>query len=171
MTAEKAGRAAVEGAWETLRKLKEQWVLLMFLTGAMLWVRDTYDEFAKLPSLVRQQMSGLTQLETVVTRLEAEVKLRLMEDRSPVLEFPGTKHVIDDGAPGAWTVLHWRPVQRLRDECVPGAIDVWMVDRSGQWFSVETALAPMPAIEGESDLAFGVRVRPQMDPGRAQVRV
>ena len=51
------------------------------------------------------------------------------------------------------------------------AIDAWMVDRNGQWFSVETAVAPMPALEGEADLAFGVRVHPQMDRGRAQVLV
>ncbi len=35
----------------------------------------------------------------------------------------------------------------------------------------ETAVAPMPALEGEADLAFGVRVHPQMDRGRAQVLV
>lgn len=171
MTAEMAGKAAVEGIWETLRKLKEQWVLLVFLTGALLWARDTYDEFAKLPSLVRQQMSGLSTLEATVTRLEAEVKRRLTEDHAPVLGFPGTKHGIDDGAPGAWTVLHWRPVERLRYDCVTSAIDAWMVDQNGQWFSVETAVAPMPALEGVADLAFGVRVHPLMARGRAQVLV
>ncbi len=77
MTAELAGKAAVEGFWVTLRKLKEQWVLLVFLTGALLWARDTYDEFANLPSLVRQQMAGLAALEATVTRLEAEVVRRL----------------------------------------------------------------------------------------------
>ena len=171
MTAEMAGKAAVEGAWVTLRKLKEQWVLLVFLTGALLWARDTYDEFAKLPSLVRQQMSGLSTLEATVTRLEAEVKRRLTEDHAPVLEFPCTRHGIDDGAPGAWTVLHWRPVERLRNDCVPSVIDAWMVDQNGQWFSVETAVAPMPALEGVADLAFGVRVHPLMDRGRARVLV
>ncbi len=90
MTAELAGKAAVEGFWVTHRKLKEQWVLLVFLTGALLWARDTYDEFVKLPSLVRQQMTGLATLEATVTRLEAEVVRRLTEDHSPVLGFPGT---------------------------------------------------------------------------------
>jgi len=155
----------------TLRRVREQWVLLLFLTGTLLWARDTYDEFAKLPSLVRQQMSGLATLEATVTRLESEVKRRLMEDHSPVLGFPGAKHGIDDGAPGVWTALHWFPVKRLRDDCVPSAIDAWMVDQRGQWFSVETAVSPMPALEGEADLAFGVRVHPMMDRGRAQVLV
>ena len=171
MTAELAGKAAVEGFWVNLRNLKGQWLLLMFLTGTLFWARDTYDEFVNLPSLVRQQMGGLAALEATVTRLEAEVVRRLKEDRSPVLGFPGTKHGIDDGAPGAWTTLHWRPVERLRDDCAPSVIDAWMVDRNGQWFSVETGVAPMPALEGESDLAFGVRVHPQMDRGRARVLV
>ena len=168
MTAEMAGKAAVGGIWVTLRKMKEQWVLLMFLSGALLWLRDTYDEFAKLPGLLHQQMSGLAQLEATVTRLEAELKLRLTEDHSPVLGFPGAMHGIDDGAPGTWTVLRWRPVERLRDDCVPGAIDAWMVDQGGQWFSVETALAPLPVLEGETELAFAVRIHPQMGLGRAR---
>ncbi len=80
MTAELAGKAAVEGFWVTFRKLKEQWVLLVFLTGALLWARDAYDEFANLPSLVRQQMAGLAALEATVTRLEAEVRLRCIQE-------------------------------------------------------------------------------------------
>jgi hypothetical protein len=143
-------------------------MLLMFFAGALIWTRDTYDEFAKLPALVRQQMNGLAQLEVTVTRLEAEVKRRFTQDHSPVLGFPGADHGIDDGAPGAWTLLRWRPVRRLRDDCVPSGINAWMVDRNGQWFSVETALAPMPALEGEADLAFGVRIHPQMEGGRAR---
>ena len=171
MTAKMAGRAAIGGLWVTLDKLKEQWLVLVFLTGALLWARDTYDEFNKLPSLVRQQMSGLAALEATVTRLEAEVKGRMTENHSPVLGFPGTRHGIDDGAPGAWTALRWSPVQRLRDGCVSSAFDAWMVDRNGQWFSVETAVESMPAFEGEADLAFGVKVHPLMDRGRAQVLV
>jgi hypothetical protein len=171
MTAKMAGKAAIDGVWVTLSKLKEQWVLLVFLTGALFWVRDTYDEFAKLPMLVRQQMSGLAALEATVTRLEAQVVRRLKVDRSPVLGFPGTKHGIKDGVPGAWTTLYWRPVKRLRGDCVAIAIDAWMIDRNGQWFSVETAVAPMPALEGEADLAFGVRVHPLMSLGRARVLV
>lgn len=171
MTAKMAGKAAIDGVWVTLKKLKEQWVLLVFLTGALFWARDTYVEFANLPTLVRQQMSGLAKLEATVTRLEAQVMRRLKDDRSPVLEFPGAKHGIDDGAPGAWTTLYWRPVERLRDECVASAINAWMIDRNGQWFPVETAVAPMPALEGTADLAFGVRVHPMMDLGRARILV
>ena len=171
MTAEMAGKAAVEGIWETLRKLKDQWLLLVFFAGAALWGRDTYEEFANLPALMREQMSGLATLEVTVARLEAEVTRRLGGDHSPVLAFPGMRHGMDDGAPGAWAVLRWRPVKRLRDDCVPQAIDAWMIDADGEWFTVETAVAPLPVLQAETDFAFGVRVHPEMEPGRAQVLV
>lgn len=171
MTAEMAGRVAVEGAWAGLRRLREQWVLLVFFAGALIGLRDTYDEFAKLPALVRQQVSGLATLEAKVTQLDAEVMRRFTVDQSPVVAFPGTKHSVDDGAPGAWTVLHLRPVRRLREACVPRRIDAWMVGRDEQWFTVETSVTLMPALEGETDLDFGVRVHPLMKRGRARVLV
>ena len=171
MTAEMAGKAAVEGVWTTLRRLKEQWVLLTFFAGALIWARDTWDEFAALPALMREQAGGLAALETRVGRLEDAVARRPAPDRSPVRGFPGTGHAIADGAPGAWTVLSWRPVEGLRGDCAPAALDAWMVDAAGAWFAVETSLAPMPAIEGETDLAFRLRIHPRMVPGRAQALV
>jgi hypothetical protein len=171
MTAELAGKVAVEGVSATLRRIREQWVLLVFFAGALFWLRDTYDEFAKLPALMRQQMSGLATLEATVTRLEAEVKRQLVGDHSPVLAFPGTEHGIDDGAPGDWTVVRWHPLRLLRADCTPLAIEAWMVDQGGQWFSVETSVAPIPAPEGDTDLAFGVRIHPRMDLGHALVLV
>jgi hypothetical protein len=171
MTAEMAGKVAVEGVWSTLRRVREQWVLLVFFGGALLWLHDTYEEFAKLPALVRQQMSGLAAVEATVARLETEVTRRLEADRSPVLGFPGTGHGVEDGKPGAWTVIRWRPLRRLRADCSALAVDAWMVDQSGRWFSVETSVAPIPVPEGDTDLAFGARIDPKMDPGRAMALV
>lgn len=171
MTADLAGRAALEGVWGTLKRLKEQWLLVLFLSGAVFWVRDTYDEFAKLPPLVRQQMTGLAELQETVTRLEGEVKRRLTGDRSPVLVFPGTQHGVADAAAGAWTTLSLRPVRRLRDDCVPRGIDAWMVDHRGRWFSVETAMRSMPLLRDETDLAFGVLVPAATAAGRAKLLV
>jgi hypothetical protein len=110
-------------------------------------------------------------LEDTVARLEANVVRRLQGDQSPVLGFPGKRHSIDDGAPGTWTMLRWRPVKRLRADCVPSGIDAWMIDRNGHWFSVATAVTPIPALEEEADLAFGVRVHSMMSSGRAQILV
>lgn len=169
MTAEMAGRAALDGVWGTVRRLRDQWLLIVFLSGAVLWARDTYDEFAKLPSLVRQQMSGLAELQATVTRLEGEVKRRLLGDRTPVLAFPGSRHGIADGRPGRWTTATWRPVRRLRDECVPRTVRAWIVDGEGQWFSAETAIRAMPALVDETDLAFWVRVPESASPGRAKL--
>lgn len=172
MTAEMAGKAAAEGLWTSLRRLREQWMLVAFFAGAMIWARDTWEEFAPLPALVREQTRGLAQLEDVVARLEERVSERVSEraaaDRSPVLGFPGDRHAMEDGTPGSWTVLRWRPVRALRADCVPAAIDAWMVDAGGAWFAVETELAPMPLLEGEQDLAFRLRVHPGMAPGRAR---
>ena len=169
MTAEMAGKAAIEGIWSTLRRLRDQWLIISFLLGALFWLRDTYAEFAQLPALVRDQMNGLAAVEATVARLEEQVKRRLVGDRSPILAFPGNRHEIADGVPGAWTVLRWRPVRVLRQDCLPGAIDVWMVDSRGRWSAAETALAPMPELAGEADLAFGVRIPEGMAPGRARV--
>ncbi len=152
MTAEMAGKAAAEGVWATLRRIREQWMLVAFVAGAVFWARDAYQEIAALPALVRQQGQGLGELEAAVVRLELEVGRRAHPDRSPALGFPGNRHTVEDGTPGAWTVLTWRPVRRLRQDCAPGAVDAWMVDAAGAWFAVESALAPMPAIEGEHEL-------------------
>ncbi len=171
MTADLAGRAAIEGVWGTLRRLKEQWLLVLFLSGAILWVRNTYDEFAKLPPLVRQQMTGLAELQETVTRLEGEVKRRLLGDRTPVLEFPGARHGVADGAPGTWTTLSLRPVRRLRDDCVPRGISAWMVDHQGRLFSVVTAMRSMPLLRDETDLAFSVLVPGAATAGRAKLLV
>jgi hypothetical protein len=145
--------------------------MIAFIAGALFWARDTWQEFRALPALMRQQAEGLGQLEAAIMRLEGELGRRLAADRSPALGFPGTGHTVDDAAPGAWTLVRWRPVRPLRADCVPAGIDAWMVDADGTWFAVETALTPMPALEGETDLAFGVRVHPGMDRGRAQVLV
>lgn len=146
-------------------------MLITFFAGAAIWARDTYHEFAALPAMVREQTRGLAALEATVTRLEGKVTRGLAADRSPVLGFPGNRHSVDDAARGAWTVLHWRPVSALRGDCVPGALAAWMVDAKGTWFAAQTALAPMPALKGEQNLAFRLRVDPGMTPGRARAMV
>jgi hypothetical protein len=141
------------------------------MAGALLWAQETYQEFAGLPELVRRQMDGLTALEVTVTRLETELMRRFERDDEPVFGFPGTGHSIDDGAAGAWTVLRLRPVRRLRADCLPVAIDAFMIDVAGQWFSVETAMTPMPVLDGDADIAFGILIPASVHPGRARVAV
>jgi hypothetical protein len=171
MTAEMAGRTAVNGTWDTLRRLKEQWVLVAFLAGAVFWVRDVYEEFVDLPEMVRMQTEGLAALEMTVVKLEAELVKRLDGDRSPVLGFPGTRHSIEDGVPGAWVILRWHPVRRLRTDCTPVSIDAFMVDETGRWYSVQTSMKPMPFLEGDVDLAFGLQIPSGMVHGRARAGV
>lgn len=170
MTAEMAGKAAIEGFWATLRRVRDQWLVVTFLAGAAFWLRDTYVEFRELPGLVRDQMAGLAAVEATVARLEDQVKRRLVGDHSPILAFPGTRHEIADAVAGAWTELRWRPVRVLREDCIPGALDVWVVDAGGRWFAAETSLAPMPGLAGEADLAFGVRLPAGLAAGRARAQ-
>lgn len=124
-----------------------------------------------MPDLVREQTEALSALETTVAKLEAELVTRLNGDRSPVLGFPGTRHGIDDGVPGAWVVLRWSPVRRLRSDCTPIGIDAFMIDWTGRWYSVQTSLAPMPLLEGDEDLAFGLQIPMGMAAGRARAGV
>lgn len=159
----------MDGAMGTVKRLRDQWLLILFLSGVALWVRDTYDEFAKLPPLVREQMSGQAELQATVARLEDEVMRRLIGDRSPVLGFPGTRHRATDAAPGDWTTVTWHPVRRLRVDCVPRTIRAWMVDSRNQWFSAETALRAMPALAEDAELAFAVRVPEAAAVGRARL--
>jgi hypothetical protein len=166
-----AGRTAANGTWETLRRLKEQWVLIAFLAGAVFWVRDVYDDFVGLPDMVRRQMEGLSALETTVAKLEAELVKRLNGDRSPVLGFPGVRHGIEDGVPGAWVFLRWNPVRRLRTDCFPVEIDAFMIDKTGRWYSVQTSMNPMPLLEGDEDLAVGLKIPAGMTAGRARAGV
>jgi len=87
------------------------------------------------------------------------------------LGFPGRRHSIEDGAPGAWVILRWNPVRRLRSDCTPVSIDAFMIDIAGRWYSVQTSMKPMPFLEGDEDLAFGLQIPVGMAIGRARAGV
>src|SRR5699024_6181482 len=58
MTARKAGELAAEGVWVTLRRLRDQWVLLVFAASVLFWARDVYDRFVDLPDRVARLEAG-----------------------------------------------------------------------------------------------------------------
>lgn len=68
MTARKAGGLVAGGMWKTLRRLRDQWLLLVFAASALFWVRDVYDRFVDLPA--RVEALGRT-----VGELQADVRL------------------------------------------------------------------------------------------------
>ncbi len=170
MTARKAGVLAAEGVWVTLRRLRDQWVLLVFAASVLFWVRDVYDRFVDLPARVEALGEGVDALRSGVARLEAG-PAGPATDRSPALVFPGTQHAIEDGRPGDVVTVSLAPVERVREDCRTGDLAAFMIDARGKWYSVETDLARVPQIEGSQGLAFGVTVHPGMAVGRAQFLV
>ena len=89
-------------------------------------------------------------------------------DRSPALVFPGTLHGIGDGRPGAQVTAVLDPTEWVRADCRPSGFGAFMLDARGQWRSAETSLARFPQLAGAQRLAFGVRIHPDMAPGRAE---
>lgn len=170
MTARKAGELAAEGVWVTLRRLRDQWVLLVFAASVLFWARDVYDRFVDLPARVAELGVAIGELRQGVERLEAG-KAAVTVDRSPALAFPGTEHAIEDGRPGDVVTVALSPVERVRGDCRNGDLAAFMIDAGDKWYSVETDLVRVPQIEGSQKLAFGVKVHPRMAVGRAEFLV
>jgi hypothetical protein len=173
MTANKAGKVAIDGFWGSVRTLRDQWFLLVFMAGALVWARDTYHAFSNLPVFVRQQEVAMASLETAVTRLEASLMQRLDAMPAPALRF-STGHLgLDDGAPDDWTVLRWQPIRNHAAECVARDIDAFMVDADGRWFAAVTAITVPGTDQARTGHAFGIRIPPKMaaGPARAGVRI
>ncbi len=170
MTASKAGKIAAVGFWVALRRLRDQWVLIAFMATALFYARDVYDKFVDLPPRVAELQEMVGALRSDVARIEAG-QARLAVDRSPALIFPGLRHAVEDGRPGAPVTVRFRPAERSRTDCHSGALVAYMIDASGNWYSVETDLVGIPQFVGAQELAFGVQVHPRMVVGRAEFLV
>ena len=170
MTARKAGEIAVEGVWGTLGRWRDRWILLVFAASALFWARDVYERFADLPARVSELGRALDELRIDSARADAD-QSRPDSDLSSALTFPGRRHAIEDGRPGDLVTVALAPVVRVREECRNSDLAAFMIDADGRWYSVETDLARVPQIEGAEELAFGVKIHPGMDVGRAQFLV
>ena len=167
MTASKAGKLAATGIWVTLRRLRDRWVLLAFLATALFWARDLYDEFIDLPQQFMELRETVDALRSDIAQLQV-TGVQVAVDRSPALVFPGLQHAVEDGRPGHPTTVHFRPSERVREDCQSGGLAAYMIDASGRWYSVETDLVRLPQLAGSQELAFGVQIHPRMAVGRAQ---
>lgn len=152
----------------TLRRLRDQWMLLLFAASVLFWARDVYDSFAELPARVAELGKAIGELRSDIARLEAG---QGTIERSPALAFPGSQHAIEDGRPGARVTVSFAPVDRVRDGCRSSELAAFMIDAAGRWYSVETELVRVPQIEASQKLAFGVKVHPRMAVGRAEFLV
>ena len=170
MTSETAGKAT-GGAWAALRALREQWLLLVFVTGSLLWLRDTYERFEQLPATLAEHGARLTSLQDEVAGLQAAIARDVARRTGAVVSVPGSRHAIEDARAGEWTVARLVPTRPLRGDCRTVGVDAWMIDGEGRWFSAETAVASIPKLTEETDLSFQVRVPAEAALGRAQVLV
>ncbi len=170
MTAKIAGKLAAEGLWTTLKRLRDQWVLIVFAVTALFWARDFYEQFVDLPGRVEAQSRAIEVLRQELAQAEGLDGVRRV-DRSPVLSFPGRQHGIDDGVLGAPVTVRLDPVHWDRNDCRTADLAAFMVDSANRWYSVATDLVRLPQLTGEEQLAFGVMVHPRMTVGRAEFLV
>lgn len=170
MQAETAKTDAIGKALGWVRWGREQWLLLVFLAGSLMWLRDAVEAVRGVPADIAALGDGIAAVADGVERLETAHAEEAGRPGAAVA-FPGDRHEIEDGAAGAWTVVRLRPARTLRGDCRTGAVDVWMIDARGRWFSVETGLAQVPRLSGDTDVAFGVRIPVDAAPGRAEALV
>lgn len=176
MTADTAGKAAVREIWATLRKIRDQWVMIVFLTGALVWARDTWERLAGLPAAIDGIAAGVERLTGSLAAVEtlAERLAGAPEGRGragPVLAFPGGRHGATDARPGGWSEVRLDPVRLTGQGCAPLRLDAFVVDAGGRWFQAEATIGAPPVLAPEGDLAFGVRVPAPVPAGRAAIAV
>lgn len=167
MTAERAGRLAALGFWRTIRRLRDQWILLVFLATALFWMRDTYEEFVDLPADMAEVQTSIGALHDRIAHLEEQLE-PIATVQTAALVFPGTGHSIDDGQPGSFVTVRLAHAKWVRPECRATGLAGFFIDANGRWFLAETDMVRMPHLLGSEDLAFAVRVHPRMSVGRAQ---
>lgn len=172
MQAEKrADTDAIGATLGWVRWIRQQWLLLMFLAGAMIWLRDTAEAVRGVPTTIALLGGEIAAIADGMKRIERALEPKVSAGRDAVLAFPGKRHEIDDGKPGNWTVARLRPARPLREDCQTIAIDAWLIDAEGRWFSVETSLTRVPGLVGDTDIAFGVLIPEDAAPGRAEALV
>lgn len=169
MTARKAGELAADGVFGTLRRLRDQWVLLVFAASVLFWARDVYEEFVDLPARVAALSGEVGELRSGVERLVAG-QVAAAAKGAPARDLPGTKHAIEHGRPGEVVMVSVVPAPWEQGNCAIGITAV-MIDAGGKWYQAEARLVERPEDEVLKELAFGVKIHPRMDVGRAELLV
>lgn len=167
MTTKTAGKQIVGSYWLTLKRLREHWVLIAFLSTTLFWARDVYEEFIFLPRKVEAIDKAVRGLTESFKRFESDGQVR-ESPRGQILSFPGLTHSVSDGRPGEWVDVHLFPVLARAHDCRPGSVLAWMIDSAGSWYSVKTDLMEWPKLGRLQELAFAVELHPRMETGRAR---
>lgn len=169
MTARKAGELAAGGVFATLKRLRDQWVLLVFMASALFWARDIYEEFADLPTRMAALGVEVGELRSGVERLSAG-QAAATASRAAGQGVPGMGHAVQDGRPEDIVIVSLATDLSERNDCNT-ELAAFMVDSAGKRFSAEAELIQGEQDEESEGLAFGVKIHPRMDVGRAELLV
>lgn len=164
MTAELSGKLAAEGAWSAVRKVRDHWVLVVFVTAALVGARDVYDQYAALP----QQVTALRDSVVLIRKDLEQRGTASANGPSGADIFPGSGHAVQDGLPGAYVSVRFAPVWPI---CQPGSLTTLMRDARGHWFAAQADVDRLPALPAPEAVSFRVQIHPEMAPGRADLQV
>lgn len=169
MEADGSGRELL-GTLDVLKRLREQWMLVIALVSALFMARDLAEVYVRLPGDVRRQAETVAGLGVRVTGLEDRIGHVEVAGSAPGQTAPSTLSGRLEGRAGSWTTLGWHSAAALDPDCALHRADAVLVDTEGSWHALELHLerASVSAREG---LAFRVRLHPRMELGLARVRV
>lgn len=132
-----------------LKVLRDYWVLMAFLAAALFWLRDTYDEIARVPVEIRA-------IKRSVEALREEVQSDGREDRR---------------AFGVGRIGDLSPVHGEQLVCHAADRIAAIVDSAGQWFMVERSTKGLQEIEGGQSYVFGAPDETDIAEGQARLLV
>jgi len=173
MTAETTGKA-VCGAWATLKRLRERWILVTALVSGLFWAKDLVEIYARLPDDLARQSEAVTAVEARLDRLAAEIRPGLGRGAVTGMArgaIPAHGQTPDALGRGDWLVLRWRLDRSQGPGCTVGEATAVLTDAEGRVVAVPTGPIPLPGLEDGQGLAFGVKVRPRTAVGRARLRL
>lgn len=167
MKADASGRG-MQGTLDVLKRLREQWMLVIALVSALFWMRDLAEIYARLPGDVRRQDAAVAGLTVRVSGLEDRIGHIEAAGSAPAPTSPSTLSGRLRGRADHWSMLAWHSAGALDPGCAVRRADAVLVDADGTWHGLELHLerGQAPPREG-----LAIRVRPHLRMGSGLVRI
>jgi len=169
MTAEHQQEQAPPGVFARLKRIREQWLVVVALASALFWARDWVEVYAGLPARLDRQEVGLQSVSVRTGWLEAVVSAWPGRAGGRSDRLPGVRFGLGTLSPGQTAVIAW-PGGRPEERCTMHSATGVMVDAAEQWFPVTASLAPEPNAETQG-LAVAVAPHPGMEAGQARLKL